>query len=92
MSRVARSATWQAAWAVDTLDAHAALEAARMAKAYCATVGPRVCESAVQVWGGMGMTWDCPAHLYLRRGWLDRMLFGDEEWHYASLAGAMAGG
>lgn len=87
----ARSAMWHAAWAVDTLAIDAALAAARMAKAYCATVGPRVCETAVQVWGGMGMTWDCPAHVYLRRGWLDRMLLGDEERHYASLAGAEAG-
>jgi alkylation response protein AidB-like acyl-CoA dehydrogenase len=82
----ARSVTWHAAWAVDSLDPAEALHAARVAKAWCAEVGREVCEAAVQVWGGLGMTWECDAHRYLRRVLLDRALFGDERVHLAAIA------
>jgi alkylation response protein AidB-like acyl-CoA dehydrogenase len=73
-----RSITWQAAWAVDALEPAEALAQAQMAKAYCSEVARTVCEAAIQVWGGLGMTWECPAHRYLRRALLDRQLLGDE--------------
>jgi alkylation response protein AidB-like acyl-CoA dehydrogenase len=82
----ARSVTWHAAWAVDALEPDEALLAARVAKAWCAEVGREVCEAAVQVWGGLGMTWECDAHRYLRRVLLDRRLFGDERAHLAAVA------
>jgi hypothetical protein len=56
-----------AAWAVDQLDAAQAIRAARVAKIYCARAARTVCETAVQVHGGIGNTWDCLAHVYLRR-------------------------
>ncbi|OOK70243.1 acyl-CoA dehydrogenase, C-terminal domain protein [Mycobacterium kansasii] len=56
-----------AAWAVDELEPAAALHAARVAKVYCGRATRTVCETAVQVHGGIGNTWDCPAHVYLRR-------------------------
>jgi hypothetical protein len=56
-----------AAWAVDELAPAEALRAARIAKVYCARAGRTVCETAVQVHGGIGNTWDCLAHVYLRR-------------------------
>jgi hypothetical protein len=56
-----------AAWAVDELDAAQAIRAARVAKVYCARAARTVCETAVQVHGGIGNTWDCLAHVYLRR-------------------------
>ena len=37
-----------------------------------------VCETAVQVHGGMGNTWDCIVHVYLRRALLSSRWFGDE--------------
>ena len=55
------------AWAVDELAAGDALHAARLAKAYCARVARTTCEAAIQVHGGIGHTWECLAHLYLRR-------------------------
>ena len=73
-----RSITWQAAWAVDALEPAEALAQAQMAKAYCSETARTVCEAAIQVWGGLGMTWECPAHRYLRRALLDRQLLGDE--------------
>jgi alkylation response protein AidB-like acyl-CoA dehydrogenase len=64
-----------AAWAVDALPPAAALQAARIAKVYCARAARTVCESAVQVHGGIGNTWDCLAHVYLRRVLTDTELF-----------------
>jgi alkylation response protein AidB-like acyl-CoA dehydrogenase len=73
-----RSITWHAAWAVDALAPDQALAQAQIAKAFCSDVARTVCEAAIQVWGGLGMTWECPAHRYLRRALLDRQLLGDE--------------
>jgi alkylation response protein AidB-like acyl-CoA dehydrogenase len=62
-----RSAALHAAWAVDALGSDEALAAAAIAKAYCARSARAVCETAIQVHGGIGNTWDCLAHVYLRR-------------------------
>ncbi len=37
----------------------------------------QVCETAIQVHGGIGNTWECLAHLYLRRALLSIDLLGD---------------
>jgi alkylation response protein AidB-like acyl-CoA dehydrogenase len=62
-----RSATLYAAWAVDALEAPEALAAAAVAKAYSTRAAREVCEAAIQVHGGIGNTWDCLAHVFLRR-------------------------
>jgi hypothetical protein len=56
-----------AAWAVDELAPAEAIRAARVAKVYCARASRTVCETAVQVHGGIGNTWECLVHVYLRR-------------------------
>lgn len=56
-----------AAWAVDELPFAEAIEAARVAKIYCARAALTVCETSIQVHGGIGNTWECLAHIYLRR-------------------------
>jgi len=56
-----------AAWAVDELAPDEAVRAARVAKIYCARAARTVCETAIQVHGGIGNTWECLAHVYLRR-------------------------
>ncbi|KUI27019.1 acyl-CoA dehydrogenase [Mycobacterium sp. IS-1742] len=56
-----------AAWAVDELPVREAIEAARIAKIYCARAAMTVCETSIQVHGGIGNTWECLAHVYLRR-------------------------
>lgn len=56
-----------AAWAVDELPPAEAIEAARVAKIYCARAAFTVCETSIQVHGGIGNTWDHLAHVYLRR-------------------------
>ncbi|HWG23315.1 acyl-CoA dehydrogenase family protein [Actinospica sp.] len=87
---LARAATLVAALAADDPDAEDADEAASAAKVLAdkaATEGGRTC---VQVHGGMGFTWEVPAHLYLKRAWLLATCFGDADEHAARL-GAMLG-
>jgi hypothetical protein len=65
-----------AAWAVDALPAPDALAAASAAKAYCARAARSVCETAIQVHGGIGNTWECLAHVFLRRALLSTDVLG----------------
>jgi alkylation response protein AidB-like acyl-CoA dehydrogenase len=81
-----RSALYYAAWAVDALPAAQALRAARIAKAFASRAGVAVCEDVVQLHGGIGMTWESPVHVWLRRAHTDRRLFGDEHHHQGVLA------
>jgi Acyl-CoA dehydrogenase, C-terminal domain len=61
------SVSRHAAWAVDELAPAEAIRAGRVAKIYCARAARTVCETAIQVHGGIGNTWECLAHVYLRR-------------------------
>lgn len=86
-----------AAWAVDALAPAEALGAAALAKAYCARAARSVCETSVQVHGGIGNTWDCLAHVYLRRALLSSDLLGGAEVNLSRVlahhgVGAAAGG
>ncbi|HEX5095017.1 MAG TPA: acyl-CoA dehydrogenase family protein [Acidimicrobiia bacterium] len=72
------SVALHASWAVDDLAPADALTAGRVAKAYCARAARTVCETAIQVHGGIGNTWDCIAHVYLRRALLSARWFGDD--------------
>jgi hypothetical protein len=71
-----RSIALHAAWAVDALPGPDALAATSAAKAYCARAARSVCETAIQVHGGIGNTWDCLAHVFLRRALLSSDMFG----------------
>jgi alkylation response protein AidB-like acyl-CoA dehydrogenase len=71
-----RSVALHAAWAVDALSAEDALAAAAVAKAYCARAAMNVCETAIQVHGGIGNTWECLAHVHLRRALLSSEVLG----------------
>ena len=81
-----RSAAYRAWWAVDTLSPGEALRTGRVAKSFASRAAVEVCETAVQVFGGIGMTWESPAHLWLRRAHADRFVFGDEHHHQTVLA------
>ncbi len=74
----AASAAAYPAWAVDALPPDEAREAGRVAKAYCARAARTVCETAIQVHGGIGNTWDCLVHVHLRRALLSSQWFGDD--------------
>jgi alkylation response protein AidB-like acyl-CoA dehydrogenase len=71
-----RSISLHAAWAVDALPPAEALAAGAMAKAYAARVARTVCETAIQVHGGIGNTWECLAHVHLRRAFLSSDVLG----------------
>ncbi len=71
-----RSAALHASWAVDALPPEEALAAAAVAKAYCARAARQVCETAIQVHGGIGNTWECLAHVHLRRALLSSDVLG----------------
>ncbi|MFZ2174568.1 MAG: acyl-CoA dehydrogenase [Rhodococcus sp. (in: high G+C Gram-positive bacteria)] len=64
-----------AAWAVDELTPPEALQAGRIAKIYSARAARTVCETAIQVHGGIGNTWECLEHVYLRRALTSTELF-----------------
>lgn len=50
---------------------------ATMAKSMACDTYHRIAGEAVQLYGGIGFTWEHQAHLYLKRATLDRTLFGD---------------
>ncbi len=88
----ARSITYYAAWAVDHPDVADAPEVARVAKAYVGRVSRQVGEAVIQVHGGIGHTWECDAHRYLRRLLVDRAVLGDEHRQEGELAALIAHG
>ena len=62
------------------------LEAAALAKAYCSEAYFKVAAENIQVHGGMGFTWEHPAHLYFKRAKASDLLFGDAAHHRDRLA------
>lgn len=62
----ARSASLYAAAALD-LGGDEAIEAASVAKAWCGDAAMHCAGEAIQLHGGIGFTWEHPAHLYFKR-------------------------
>jgi alkylation response protein AidB-like acyl-CoA dehydrogenase len=60
--------------------------AASLAQAHCSQVAVRAAEECVQMHGGIGFTWEHPAHLYLKRAKADAIALGTPERHRAALA------
>ena len=52
-----------------------------LAQAYCSDAYVFAAATNIQVHGGIGFTWEHPAHLYLRRARSDAQIFGDPAWH-----------
>ena len=52
-----------------------------LAQAYCSDAFVFVAATNIQVHGGIGFTWEHPAHRYLRRARSDAQLFGSPSWH-----------
>ncbi|QES46852.1 acyl-CoA dehydrogenase [Streptomyces venezuelae] len=57
-----------------------------VAQAYCSGVAVRAAEECVQLHGGIGMTWEHPAHLYLKRAKADSLALGTAAHHRTRLA------
>ena len=82
------SAAVAARYAADTCarqDDDAAIGAA-VAQAFCSGAAVHAAEECVQLHGGIGMTWEYPAHLYLKRAKSDQLAFGTAYRHRARLA------
>ncbi|TKJ31402.1 acyl-CoA dehydrogenase family protein [Blastococcus sp. CCUG 61487] len=61
--------------------------ATAVAQSFCSDVAVKAAEEAVQLHGGIGMTWEHPAHLYLKRAKADQIALGTPAAHRARLAG-----
>jgi alkylation response protein AidB-like acyl-CoA dehydrogenase len=60
--------------------------AVAMAQSMCAEVAVRAAEECIQLHGGIGMTWEHPAHVYLKRARADLVALGTPGRHRADLA------
>ncbi|WP_346012147.1 acyl-CoA dehydrogenase family protein [Streptomyces sp. SID3343] len=60
--------------------------ATALAQAYCGDVAVRAAEECVQMHGGIGFTWEHPAHLYLKRAMSSALLLGTADRHRSTLA------
>ena len=81
----ARSAAWYAAWAADQDDPDLPTIAA-VAAATCGEAAFRVAGEAIQVHGGIGFTWEHPAHRYFKRARAARALLGTPDHHREQVA------
>jgi alkylation response protein AidB-like acyl-CoA dehydrogenase len=82
---LARVGMHYAAWASEVEHDDREIAAAQ-AKAYSAHAANYVTAECIQVHGGVGYTWDCDAHLYLRRAKVDDLLLGYQGWQRARVA------
>ena len=80
----ARSAAWYGLWAADSKQDQLPVVAS-IAKATCSAAAYLASAENVQVHGGIGYTWEHPAHLYFRRATTSRMWLGDPAGHYERL-------
>lgn len=71
------------AWAIG--DPDSAISTA-VAASFCSDVAVHAAEEAVQLHGGIGMTWEHPAHLYLKRAKANQIGLGGPEHHRHQLA------
>ena len=59
---------------------------ASLAKAYCSEAYFHATAENIQIHGGIGFTWEHPAHLYFKRAKSSELLFGDPTYHRELLA------
>ncbi len=81
-----RAAAYYAAWACDDADAAERHRATTMAKAYASDAFYKVGANAVQVFAGIGFTWEHDIHLYYKRLLTLQHAFGGSAEHLAELA------
>jgi len=85
---MAKSAAYYAAACAGTNDEDLPVAAA-MAKSYCSEVFYKIAAETIQVHGGIGFTWEHPAHLYLKRAKSSELFLGDPRQHRRRLASAL---
>ena len=83
---VARAAVYAAGATLDDPavgDLERAIAGAKVIAGESAIRNARTC---IQVYGGMGFTWEMPPHYYLKRAWVLANVFGTTEEHEAAIA------
>jgi alkylation response protein AidB-like acyl-CoA dehydrogenase len=60
--------------------------AAAVAQSFLSPVAVHAAEECIQLHGGIGMTWEHPAHLFLKRAKADSLAFGTADRHRLALA------
>ncbi len=81
----AKSAAYYAGWCAAELNDELP-SVASLAKAYCSDAYFHAAAENIQIHGGIGFTWEHPAHLYFKRAKASDLLFGDPTYHRALLA------
>jgi alkylation response protein AidB-like acyl-CoA dehydrogenase len=87
-----KSAAYYGLWAAASDEGELPLVAS-VAKAFCSDGYTMVTTENIQIHGGIGFTWEHPAHLYLKRARSSRVLLGGPDFHrdiVARLAGITA--
>jgi alkylation response protein AidB-like acyl-CoA dehydrogenase len=87
---VARAAAYAAGCVLDDPAAGDAAIAVASAKVNCGESAMKNSRACIQVHGGMGFTWEIPAHYYLKRCWVLENSFGTVEEHCDQLAAGLA--
>ncbi len=81
-----RAAAYYACWALDEASPEEAHRAATLARAFAADAFPQVGGTAIQVFGGIGFTWEHDIHLYFKRLLTLSVALGTAEDHLEELA------
>jgi alkylation response protein AidB-like acyl-CoA dehydrogenase len=81
-----RAAGYYACWALDEADPAEAHRAATLARAFAADAFPQLGGTAIQVFGGIGFTWEHDIHLYFKRLLTLSVALGTASDHLAELA------
>jgi alkylation response protein AidB-like acyl-CoA dehydrogenase len=76
----AKSAAYYAGWAAAE-DNEELPVVASLAKSYCSEAYFHTTAENIQIHGGIGFTWEHPAHLYFKRAKSSELLFGDPTYH-----------
>jgi alkylation response protein AidB-like acyl-CoA dehydrogenase len=88
---LARAAAYYACWAIDAAPAAEATRAVTIAQAYASDAFPGVGGTAIQVFGGIGFTWEHDIHLFYKRLLGAGLALGTAEDHLARLADLVVG-
>jgi len=80
-----KSAAYYAAWAAAEDNEELPVVAA-LAKAYCSEAYFHATAENIQIHGGIGFTWEHPAHLYFKRAKSSEIYLGDPTYHRELLA------
>jgi alkylation response protein AidB-like acyl-CoA dehydrogenase len=81
----AKSAAYYAAWAAQQRNDELPI-AASLAKSFCSEAYFHCAAENIQIHGGIGFTWEHPAHLYFKRAKSSELFLGDPAYHRELLA------